>query len=73
MLSSVHFFLSAEVWERVSEHGDRNMAVQALAPIGEQERDRQREEEARKSKVCCDQSLRGILQVSCGKSELSQA
>ena len=49
MLRSVQFFLSAEVWERVSEHGYRKMAVQALAPIGEQERVQQREEEARKS------------------------
>ena len=60
MLRSVQFFfLSAEVWERVSEHGYRKMAVQALGPIGEQERDWQREEEARKSEVCHDQSLRG--------------
>ena len=69
----MQFFLSTEVWERVSEHGYRKTAVQALAPIGEQERDRQREEEARKSEVCRDQSLRRIFQVSCGTSELSQA
>ena len=30
MLRSVQFFLSAEVWERVSEHGHRKMAVQHL-------------------------------------------
>ena len=47
----------------MSEHGYHKMAVQALASIGEQERDRQREEEARKSEVCGDQSLRGIFSV----------
>ena len=54
-------FPSVEVLERVSEHGYRKMAVQALAPIGVQERDRQREEEARKSEVCRDRSLGRIL------------
>ena len=39
------------------------MAVQALVPIEEQERDRQREEEARKSEVCHDLSLRRIFSV----------
>ena len=34
------------------------MAVQAIAPIGEQERDRQHEEEAKKSEVCRDQNHR---------------
>ena len=53
------FFLSAQVWEQVSEHGYRKMA--AFAPIGEQERDRQCEEEARKSEVCRDLSLRRIF------------
>ena len=57
----------------MSEHGYRKIAVQALALIGEQERARQREEEARKSEVyrARDQSLRRIL--SCGTSDLSQA
>ena len=73
MLRSMQFFLPAKVWERVSENGYRKMAVQALAPIGEQERDRQREEEARKSEVCHDQSLCRIFEVSCGNFELSQA
>ena len=62
------FFLSAEAWERVSEHGDRKMAVQALALIGEKERDQQREEETRKFEVCHDQSIRTIF-VLCGNSE----
>ena len=65
-------FFSAKVWEWGSDHGYCKIAVQALVPIGEQERDRQHEEEARKSEVGRDQPFAESF-VSCRNSNFSQA